>query len=594
MVPRLQSPPATPFNSASDAFELHPDVASYGTALRAECGCHPPSRASPTPDAALFLADRVVAIDHDTDDMYLLALVSDAASELESLAEGMELHGAANAAATGLCQLAAEEAEAEARVWLSETEARLAALGSSEAAARALDDSCAAAGAGAMLALQIAREKAAKEAAEAAEDGTSIVASSSSAFDPARAGFRLRRNREAYVADVDAAKALIDAGETYEVCLTNELRRGGGGDGDDRPCPDPATLYAVLRRTNPAPYAAYLNFGGCGGDGARGLDDAVVVCCSSPERFLRLTKKRGGRGGGDANDDATVDVSSPDDDDDDGGGGGARALEAKPIKGTAPRRHPLNGEDDVREARELASSVKDRAENLMIVDLLRNDLGRVCVPGSVSVPGLMKIESYATVHQARRSITLVPIRPRWRGERRSLRTFPGVSLRPRLGFFFPRPRRLSTPPDAFRLSPPRGTNGPRQLVSTVVGTRDEAAASPVACARAAFPPGSMTGAPKPRTMEIIDALEPSARGAYSGSIGFFSVNDAFDLNVVIRTAVLKPGSKPGSGEVFIGAGGAITTLSDSSAEWEEAMLKSRAIVRAVEACDELAARGAAP
>ena len=104
----------------------------------------------------------------------------------------------------------------------------------------------------------------------------------------------------------------------------------------------------------------------------------------------------------------------------------------------------------------------------------------------------------------------------------------------------------------------------------------------------------MTGAPKPRTMEIIDALEPSARGAYSGSIGFFSVNDALDLNVVIRTAVLKPGSKPGSGEVFIGAGGAITTLSDSSAEWEEAMLKSRAIVLAVEACDELAARGAAP
>ena len=96
MVPRLQSPPATPFNSASDAFELHPDVASYGTALRAECGCHPPSRASPTPDAALFLADRVVAIDHDTDDVYLLALVSDAASELESLAEGMELHGAAS------------------------------------------------------------------------------------------------------------------------------------------------------------------------------------------------------------------------------------------------------------------------------------------------------------------------------------------------------------------------------------------------------------------------------------------------------------------------------------------------------------------
>jgi para-aminobenzoate synthetase len=567
------NPDPDPDADASPPFDFWGGFVGYlGYELRAECDSPAPRRASPLPDAAFFLADRVVAFDHDEGDAYVMALVPDAAAELVEYAAG--LVGAAAAVAEGVVRLAEEEAEAEARAWMAETERALLAAqtqtqtdddegdddgdgdgfdrgfdGSSRAADPADEegvhglaaDPADAAAAAATAAARRMRDE------DAASDAAGDAASIARRRDPgAAASFTARRNRREYVDDIRASQSAIDRGETYEVCLTNQLTRkgergrrivqgeNGGGDGDagtETPgAPDPATLYSVLRRTNPAPYAAYLCFGGCGGGPETGgdraadagkhgspLSDAVAVCCSSPERFLRLSRAEEVR-----EDDADDPGSNPSvDGEPDRSAASFGTLEAKPIKGTAPRRHPLGGEADVAEAANLAASVKDRAENLMIVDLLRNDLGRVCVPGSVRVPGLMKIESYATVHQ---------------------------------------------------------------LVSTIRGARAPTA-SPAACVRATFPGGSMTGAPKFRTMDIIDGLEPGPRGVYSGSVGFFSVNGAFDLNIVIRTCVVRPGTD----EAWIGAGGAITALSDPEGEWDEMALKAAAVLRAVRACDEVAA-----
>lgn len=269
--------------------------------------------------------------------------------------------------------------------------------------------------------------------------------------------FQSGRGRERYLADIAASQAELAAGESYEVCLTDQFSTDAS--------PDPFVLYRHLRRSNPAPFAAFLKFG----------DRAIVS--SSPERFLSVDRDR--------------------------------RVEARPIKGTISRH-----EDPVVDAAhrdELKGDEKTMAEHLMIVDLLRNDVGRVCDVDSVSVPELMVIEPYATVHQ---------------------------------------------------------------MVSTIQGYL-EPGRSPVECVHACFPGGSMTGAPKLRTMEIIDGLEDEARGVYSGAIGYFGLDGSTDLSIVIRTIVMRPG------RTTIGAGGAIVMQSDPVDEFDEILLKARAPMAAV-------------
>jgi para-aminobenzoate synthetase len=260
---------------------------------------------------------------------------------------------------------------------------------------------------------------------------------------------RYRIPRDEYLGLIRQCLDLIKAGESYEMCLTNKLLLE-----TDLPALD---YYEKLRRTNPAPYAAYMQFGD------------TQIACSSPECFLRIDER--GR------------------------------VESRPIKGTI---------SSDRDPAELTSNERYRAENLMIVDLVRHDLSRVCEAGSVEVPRLMEVETYSTVHQ---------------------------------------------------------------LVSTITGQLRRDATS-MDCIRAAFPGGSMTGAPKQRTMELLAGLEGEPRGIYSGSLGYIGANGAVDLNIVIRTAVFQ------GSQVSIGVGGAIVAQSDPAAEWDEMELKARALLEA--------------
>jgi para-aminobenzoate synthetase len=269
--------------------------------------------------------------------------------------------------------------------------------------------------------------------------------------------FRCGRGRRQYLADIARCQAALAAGESYEVCLTDQISTDES--------PDPFTLYRVLRHSNPAPFAAYLKLG------------EVAIVSSSPERFLSVDRDRG--------------------------------VQARPIKGTAPRHPDAARDEELRD--ELLADEKTFAEHLMIVDLLRNDLGRVCEVDSVRVSEFMAGERYRTVHQ---------------------------------------------------------------LTSTITGILG-ANRSPVDCVRACFPGGSMTGAPKLRTMEIIDDVERVARGVYSGALGYFGLDGSVDLSIVIRTIVIRPG------RTTIGAGGAIVMQSDPAEEFDELLLKARAPMSAI-------------
>ena len=268
-------------------------------------------------------------------------------------------------------------------------------------------------------------------------------------------GLRSTFTHRGYLDAVARVREYIVAGDIFQANLSQRF--------EARLSEAPFELYNRLRRHNPAPFAAYLGFGD------------MAVLSASPERFLRLDEDQ-------------------------------RTIETRPIKGTRPR--GLGPMHDAALGRALAESAKDRAENVMIVDLLRNDLSRVCRPGTVRVPELFAIEHHPTVHH---------------------------------------------------------------LVSTVVG-EIEPGAGAVELIRAAFPGGSITGAPKVRAMEIIAELEPTQRGVYCGSVGYLSVTGAMDTSIVIRTYLAL------DGRVYFQAGGGIVADSDPELEYGETLDKARGLI----------------
>jgi para-aminobenzoate synthetase len=275
----------------------------------------------------------------------------------------------------------------------------------------------------------------------------------------------MRHSREQYLELIAKCQQKIRDGESYELCLTNTF--------EFPPLINPLNAYLQLRTQSPAPMASYFRF------------SDFSILSASPERLVRIN---------------------------DG------CVEAKPVKGTIRRGSTPDEDFALRE--HLRSNEKDIAENLMIVDLLRNDLGRVCDVGSVVVPSMFDVETLATVHE---------------------------------------------------------------MVSTITG-KLRAERSSLDCLRAVFPGGSMTGAPKVRTMQILDELEAGPRGVYSGAIGYLSLDGDMDWSVVIRTIVNTADA------AFVGAGGAITALSDAALEFDEVMLKAEALRRVI-ADDQICAGG---
>ncbi len=276
--------------------------------------------------------------------------------------------------------------------------------------------------------------------------------------DTPQEGILLASNftREAYCRAVQQAIDYIYAGDIYQVNLSQRFVGEFAA--------DPVGLYRRLRDINPAPFASFLNF------------RDVVVISSSPERFLKLA-------------------------------GGV--VETRPIKGTRPRGRTPKEDQALRE--ELVNSVKDRAELVMIVDLERNDLGRVCEPGSVQVTELFTLEEYSTVYH---------------------------------------------------------------LVATIKGRLKEDKDA-IDLLKVSFPGGSITGAPKIRSMEIIEELEPTRRNIYTGSIGYLGFDGDADLNIVIRTIIIK------DNKAYFQVGGGIVADSVPEKEYQETLDKAKALIRAL-------------
>ena len=286
-----------------------------------------------------------------------------------------------------------------------------------------------------------------------------------SAPDTVDEGIVLKSNfsREEYLKAVAAAREYICAGDIFQVNLSQRFET-------DLNIP-PYELYQRLRRINPAPFAAYLNF------------EEVSIVGASPERFLKVR--------GDW-------------------------AETRPIKGTRPR--GKTKAEDKALAQELLSSVKDRAENIMIVDLERNEIGRVCRYGTVRVTETAILETFPTVFH---------------------------------------------------------------LTSTIVG-RLAPGKGRVDLLKATFPGGSITGAPKVRAMEIIDELEPTRRSVYTGSIGYLSFAGGMDLNIVIRTILVK------KGRAYFQVGGGIVYDSEPEAEYQETLDKGKALAQALKLSSRVA------
>ena len=261
---------------------------------------------------------------------------------------------------------------------------------------------------------------------------------------------------EDYCRAIEKAKEYIRRGDIFQVNLTQRFNTLINK--------HPINIYEKLRIINAAPFASYMEF------------DDISILCSSPERFIQLRNN---------------------------------VIETRPIKGTMPRGRTQK--EDIKNRKILKNSIKDKAENVMIVDLMRNDIGKICKFGTVNVPELLSIEEYATVFH---------------------------------------------------------------LVSTVTGELLEAI-NAVDCLEATFPGGSITGAPKIRAMEIIDELETTQRSVYTGSIGYIGFEGDMDINIVIRTILIK------GNRAYYQVGGGIVWDSIAENEFEETLNKGLALKNAL-------------